>query len=680
MMKNDSKNSESQNLRQKAEVLLKMKPSQVDSSLSAIETVKLIHELEVHQIELELQNKELILARSSVQELAERYTELYDLAPSGYFTLSDSGEILNLNLCGAQMLGKERSRSVNSRFDVVVSKDTKPIFYLFLERVFNNKGKETCEVTLTTKGNLSMFVQLTGIVAGDGGQCLVTAIDITERKEAEETLSKNEGYYRALFENNSTAIAIIEPDSTISMVNEEYCKMSGYTKQDVIGTSWTKQIPPDDLERLKEFNRRRLINPKDAPGKYEFTFYNKNGEIKSAVMSITMMRNQKIIASFIDITDRKKSEETLQISEKRYKDLVENALVGIYTTNLQGKFFFANKTMVKMLEYDSMEGILHADVQSFYKNKDEREKFIKLLKESEQLFNYELELITEKGKTIDVLVNAFISEEVITGMMMDISGLKQAENEIRKLNETLEKRIAERTKQLEIVNKELAFHLSELEQFSYISNHDLQEPLRTLTQFTQLLNEKCAGTLDEEGAKYIEFISKSAVRMSLLVKDLLEYSLLGKASVKTIVDCNEIVNAVLGDLDDSIKGSSTKLTVQQLPTLNGYETELRLLFQNLVENAIKYHEKDMVPEIIISAESREKEWLFSIKDNGIGIDQNHYEKIFIIFQRLHNRSDYEGTGIGLAHCKKIVEMHGGKIWVESTPGQGSVFMFTIPKL
>jgi light-regulated signal transduction histidine kinase (bacteriophytochrome) len=256
---------------------------------------------------------------------------------------------------------------------------------------------------------------------------------------------------------------------------------------------------------------------------------------------------------------------------------------------------------------------------------------------------------------------------------------RRSEQEIHKLNAELEHLVAERTQQLETANKELRFHLSELEQFSYVSNHDLQEPLRTLTQFTQILNEKYADTVDEEGKKYIEFISKSAARMKLLVKDLFEYSMLGKESVKTHIDCNNTVDAVLSDLEDSIKESNAKISVQKLPTVHGYETEMRLLFQNLITNAIKYQKKDIVPEIIISAERQEKEWLFSMKDNGIGIDEKHNEKIFIIFQRLHNRNEYEGTGIGLAHCKKVVEMHGGKIWVESTPGAGSTFLFTIPQ-
>ena len=236
-----------------------------------------------------------------------------------------------------------------------------------------------------------------------------------------------------------------------------------------------------------------------------------------------------------------------------------------------------------------------------------------------------------------------------------------------------------RADELSTANNELSFTISELNQFAYVSNHDLQEPLRTLTQFTQLLHDDYSGKLDDDGNQYLNFIHSAALRMSKMIKDLFDYSLLGKESEKTAIDCNQIISEVLQDLDNSIKNNNVKITVRKLPILDGYATELRLLFHNLVSNAIKFRKKDMQLEICITAESFEKYWHFSVQDNGIGIDKKNNDLIFIIFQRLHKRSEYEGTGIGLAYCKKIVEIHGGRIWVESTPEIGSIFMFTIPK-
>jgi light-regulated signal transduction histidine kinase (bacteriophytochrome) len=160
---------------------------------------------------------------------------------------------------------------------------------------------------------------------------------------------------------------------------------------------------------------------------------------------------------------------------------------------------------------------------------------------------------------------------------------------------------------------------------------------------------------------------------------LLEYALLGKESVRSLVDCNKLVNEVLLDLSDASIGSNAAITVHSLPAVNGFATELRLLFQNLIYNAINFRKKDVRPEITITVENQEKEWLFSIVDNGTGIKGQDKEKVFIIFKRMHRQKEYPGTGIGLAHCKKIVELHHGRIWVDSTPGVGSTFMFTIPK-
>ncbi|MEI6900950.1 MAG: ATP-binding protein, partial [Bacteroidota bacterium] len=250
--------------------------------------------------------------------------------------------------------------------------------------------------------------------------------------------------------------------------------------------------------------------------------------------------------------------------------------------------------------------------------------------------------------------------------------------ELQVLNETLDQRVLERTRQLESANKELAFHLREIEQFSFIASHDLQEPLRTLINFTSLLQKDYGGKLDEEGEKYLDFISGSANRMRKLVTGLLEYALLGKESVSSLVDCNKLVHEVLLDLSDSIRLADPCINVHSLPAINGYPIELRLLFQNLINNAIKFRRKEVRPKITITAENHEKEWLFSIADNGTGIKERDREKVFIIFKRMHRQKEYPGTGIGLAHCKKIVELHRGSIWVESNMEGGSTFRFTIP--
>lgn len=259
------------------------------------------------------------------------------------------------------------------------------------------------------------------------------------------------------------------------------------------------------------------------------------------------------------------------------------------------------------------------------------------------------------------------------------SRIIKAEKEVIKLKESLEQRVAERTKELETTVGELAFKNKELEQFTFIASHDLQEPLLTITNFTKLIQEEYGGKLDADGNNYIAYISGSAIRMKTLLKGLLFYSLLGKDSVKSDVDCNKVVAEVLSDLSVSINASYASVTVQELPVLKGYETELKLLFRNLISNAIKFQLKGTRPEIKILAELLEKEWKFTIEDNGIGIDLQDREKVFIIFKRMVKSDEFEGIGIGLAYCKKIVELHGGRIWVESKPGGGSAFMFTIIK-
>ena len=231
---------------------------------------------------------------------------------------------------------------------------------------------------------------------------------------------------------------------------------------------------------------------------------------------------------------------------------------------------------------------------------------------------------------------------------------------------------------LEKQKKVLQFKNKELEQFAYIASHDLQEPLRTVSSFSDLLQQDFREPLGPEGGVYLDFISKAARRMRDLVKGLLDYSRLGRQAELSQVDANEIMIGICQDLHQTITETNATITWENLPVLSAYETEFRMLLQNLVNNGIKFRKNDQDPVIEVSATNQGDSWQFSVRDNGIGIEEEFKDRIFLIFQRLHSKDDYEGTGIGLSHCRKIVQLHRGSIWVESEFGIGSVFYFRIP--
>ncbi len=231
---------------------------------------------------------------------------------------------------------------------------------------------------------------------------------------------------------------------------------------------------------------------------------------------------------------------------------------------------------------------------------------------------------------------------------------------------------------LEMQNKELERKNKELEQFAYVASHDLQEPMQTTISFVELFQKHYKATLDERGNKYLSYIVEASERMNVFITDLLEYSRIGARKEKEPVDCNAVLNEVINELNETIEATGTEIKAQPLPMITGYQTEIRQLFQHLTCNAIKFGKKDIPPKIKIEALQKKDEWQFSFSDNGIGISKENNERIFIIFQRLHTRNQYKGSGIGLSHCKKIVELHKGKIWLESELGQGTTFYFTLP--
>ena len=252
-----------------------------------------------------------------------------------------------------------------------------------------------------------------------------------------------------------------------------------------------------------------------------------------------------------------------------------------------------------------------------------------------------------------------------------------AEDELRLLNLSLEARVTERTAELAERAKDLARSNAELQQFAYVASHDLQEPLRMVASFTQLLAKRYSDKLDQDARDFISYAVDGATRMQILITDLLAFSRVGtQGKPLEPTDCDAVLNRVLIGLKLAVEERNTIIRRDPLPRVMSDPVQLGQLFQNILTNAMKFCGPN--PRIYISATQSGENWKFSFRDNGIGISPEHSERIFVIFQRLHTKTEYPGTGIGLAICKKIVERHGGRIWVEPSPGGGSVFCFTIP--
>ncbi len=401
-----------------------------DSSLEG-DMRRLVHELQVHKIELELQNEELVLSNQLLGLAHEKYKGLFDFAPIAYFVISKEGNIVDLNQKGAGMLRKGRQFLINVKFSKFIAYHSQQIFSDFLRKVFTNENIETCEIEMMMNPPVHSIMILTGHAIEVGEQCLISVLDITARKKAESALN-------------------------------------------------------DKMEELK----------------------------------------------------------------KAYKQL-----------------------------------------------------------------------------------------------------------------------------------EEYSFHNQELKQFASISSHELQQPLRTINNFIQIFKEEYSGVFDENAYKYLDVIRDSAKRMNALIDALSDYSRLGRHKTLKLVNFNELINNVISDLDGAIKSTGAEIQVSEMPVINAYEIEIYQVFLNLIGNAIKFHKKNVHPVVHLTSEKIGDAWKFSVKDDGIGVSKDHFNKLFHIFQRLHtNENEFEGKGIGLSVCKKIIELHQGTIWIETNDYQGITVYFTLPNL
>jgi PAS domain S-box-containing protein len=502
---------------------------------------------------------------------------------------------------------------------------------------------------------------------------LVISHDITDRKRAEEQLKESEEKFRLIFDEAEDSIVLNEmmenglPGKIIE-ANEATTKRLGYTKEELLNMTPKDIVAP---EMRAEMAKNAEEIRKKGYAIFENIHMTKDGrripvEVNNHIMEF---KGKKIALTVVrDITERKKAEEELQRSRESFRTLAENSPDLIFRVNKDLKCIYINSTITEFTDIPS-EFFIGKTIDEFgFPEKytlSFKQDYIKIFQTAEKQ-NIEYKLPTSKGYRYFYATNVpeFNSKgemQTVLSVVRDITDRKQAEEQLK-----------ETISELERSNQEL-------QQFAYITSHDLQEPLRTIASFTQLLEMRYKGKFDSDADEFMNYTVDASIRMKEMIQGLLEYSQIGTQEEKfSEFNSEEALNNALSNLHSAIEECHADVTNDKLPIIIADKDQISRVFQNLIGNALKFRREGVRPKIFISAQKRDNEFVFSVNDNGIGIEKQYSDRIFEIFKRLHTIDEYRGAGIGLAIVKRVIDRHGGRIWVESSFGEGSTFYFTIP--
>ena len=513
------------------------------------------------------------------------------------------------------------------------------------------------------------------------------AREITEQKKTQEAIRiSNERYNLVAKATNDSIWDWDIRTGKVTRTGDGFTALFGYKIEQANDDNlfWTKLVHPDDLDRILDSHQRLFNNTNEFYWEDEYRFLKADGQYGWVYDKGYMIRDEngkplRMIGATQDITQKKEQVNEITRIKQNLDSLVNTTNELIWSLDNNFKIITANKTYTRWMEQytgspivegdDVLSPALPADTIALWKG-----YYTRAL--AGETFSVERRFTQSDSSEPWYNIVSFSpikdKDGVITGVACfakDITELKQSASRLEKLNTELENKA-----------KELSISNTELEQFAYVASHDLQEPLRMVTSFLTQLEKKYSDIIDEKGKKYIYFAVDGAKRMRQIILDLLEFSRVGRTEDrKEEIDINELIEDIKALFRKQIEERNALIEYSTLPRLHSFKTPLRQVFQNLVGNALKYSRKDIPAHISIGATELTEYWQFVVTDNGIGIDEQYFDKIFIIFQRLHNKDEYSGTGMGLAVTKKIIENLGGTIWVKSAEGRGSSFYFTIKK-
>ena len=654
-----------------------------------------------HHELLKIAHEELKESENHYRQLFTSMTEMFEILELIY---NENGKVIDyyyreINPAAEKFIGKPKNEIIDKRgkdvFNII-----EDYWLEFYDRVSKTGKPEKFE---NYRSELDKYFSVIAWKIKKD-QIAVILTDVTKRRKAQKEFKERTDKFRAIFQNSMDAILFTIADGTILDANIAAEKMFGYKKEEMI------KLGRNGIVDINDPNLTVLLAERNRTGyaKGELRLIRKNGTVFPAEVSnnvfVDINGNNRTSMIIRDITRRKQAEEdlnryrseleslvkertyelenayeSLKISQEHYMALFDSIDEGFCTIEVifdenkkpvDYRYLEMNPAFEKQTGYSDAKGKLMRDITSDFEE-SWFEIYGKVALTSKPVrFVNEAKVLNKWFDVYAFKVGGSNNHEIAV-LFSDITEFKDTEQKLKEYQHTLEEKVEKRTLELTRSN-------SELEHFAYVASHDLREPLRMITSFLQLLERQYTNKLDKNAHEYIDFAVDGAKRLDNMINDLLEYSQVKSMERKLVpVDTEEVLKETLINLKIPIEENHAIITHDPLPTIIGDKEILIQLFQNLISNSIKYRSNE-TPKIHISNKDEQNKHLFSILDNGIGMSVDHLERIFTIFQRLHSKEEYEGTGIGLAIAQKIVHQLGGQIWVESELGKGSTFYFTIP--